>query len=158
LEDADLLLRPPLPGVEDGRSRQPRTNRKGIATFAVTGYGEQQFIAVSGTATVTLIAHWSHAPEQRLTIAARKKRARRGRRPTWTIVATIRDPSGHPVSGQLINFQLYALPGSILNHTRARTDKTGTAHVTVSTPVGGSALIQAVTNHAALAHGVTVSG
>jgi hypothetical protein len=142
--------------VGGGITRRARTNRRGLATFVVIGDGEQQYIAVSGTTTTLFTAHWRRAARQTLVLTVHRKR-RRSRRPTiWTIVASIRNAAGRPVAGELVNYELHALPGSTLHPTRARTNKRGTTKVTVSVPLGATALLEVLTNHATLARGVTV--
>jgi hypothetical protein len=143
--------------VGGGLTRRARTNRRGLATFVVVGDGEQQYIAVSGTTTTLFTAHWRRAARQTLVLTVHRKRRRAGRPTIWTIVASIRNAAGRPMAGELVNYKLHALPGSTLHPTRARTNSGGTAQVTVSVPLGATALVEALTNHATLARGVTVS-
>ena len=75
----------------------------------------------------------------------------------WIVVATVRSLSGHPVSAQVVNFKLLGLPGSTLGSRRGRTDKKGAARVSVTVAAGKAALVEAITNHATLVRGVTLT-
>jgi PGAP1-like protein len=143
--------------VGGGLTRRARTNHRGLATFIVVGDDEQQYIAVSGTTTTLFTAHWRRAARQTLVLTVHRKRRHAGRPAIWTIVTSIRNAAGRPVAGELVNYELHALPGSKLNRTSARTNQKGIAHVTLSVPFGAAALVEALTDHARLARGVTVN-
>lgn len=142
--------------VGGGLTRRASTDRRGLATFVVDGHGEQQYIAVSGTTTTLFTARWRRAARQTLALTVHRKRGRVGRPASWTIVASIRTAAGRPVAGELVDYELHALPGSKLNRTSARTNRAGIAHVTLSITVGAAALVEVLADHATLTRGVTL--
>jgi hypothetical protein len=108
-------------------------------------------------ATAMLAIKWTAVPKELLTLQTMKVASRAHKRASWTVVAAVRDPRRHPLRGELVEFELFGLPGSRLSHKRIRTGTNGTAQTTVSVPSGGAALVEAVTDNATITEGITIT-
>lgn len=137
-----------------GTTEHARTDRRGVAIFRLDGYGSRQFVATSGTARALVTARWAPPPKWRLSLTARRIRARK--RPAWTLMARLTTAQRRPVARQSVAFKLHGLPGSTLSIGRVLTNRKGVAVVTCRPGRHGAVLVEAIAEHGALTRGVTI--